>query len=292
MTPTTPFPDTSPSGLSIPDFIRQALAEDIGDGDHTSLSTIPADKQGKALVRVKQDGIIAGLVLADQILNTVDPTVIVKVLSNEGQSVSNGTVVMEVEGAVRSLLMAERLLLNCMQRMSGIATMTRQFVEAVAGTGTIILDTRKTTPNFRLFEKWAVLLGGGQNHRFGLFDMILIKDNHVDAAGGIRPAIRRANDYLRSTGRQLPIEIETRNAAEVEEVLAEGNVQRIMLDNFTTTDLQAAVARIAGRFETEASGGINLQTVRGFAETGVQFISVGALTHSYRSLDISMKILR
>ena len=292
MTPTTPFPDTSPSGLSIPDFIRQALAEDIGDGDHTSLSTIPADKQGKALVRVKQDGIIAGLVLADQILNTVDPTVIVKVLSNEGQSVSNGTVVMEVEGAVRSLLMAERLLLNCMQRMSGIATMTRQFVEAVAGTGAIILDTRKTTPNFRLFEKWAVLLGGGQNHRFGLFDMILIKDNHVDAAGGIRPAIRRANDYLRSTGRQLPIEIETRNAAEVEEVLAEGNVQRIMLDNFTTTDLQDAVARIAGRFETEASGGINLQTVRGFAETGVQFISVGALTHSYRSLDISMKILR
>lgn len=292
MTPTTPFPDTSPSGLSIPDFIRQALAEDIGDGDHTSLSTIPADKQGKALVRVKQDGIIAGLVLADQILNTVDPTVIVKVLSNEGQSVSNGTVVMEVEGAVRSLLMAERLLLNCMQRMSGIATMTRQFVEAVAGTDAIILDTRKTTPNFRLFEKWAVLLGGGQNHRFGLFDMILIKDNHVDAAGGIRPAIRRANDYLRSTGRQLPIEIETRNAAEVEEVLAEGNVQRIMLDNFTTTDLQAAVARIAGRFETEASGGINLQTVRGFAETGVQFISVGALTHSYRSLDISMKILR
>lgn len=292
MTPTTSFPDTSPSGLSIPDFIRQALAEDIGDGDHTSLSTIPADKQGKALVRVKQDGIIAGLVLADQILNTVDPTVIVKVLSNEGQSVSNGTVVMEVEGAVRSLLMAERLLLNCMQRMSGIATMTRQFVEAVAGTGAIILDTRKTTPNFRLFEKWAVLLGGGQNHRFGLYDMILIKDNHVDAAGGIRPAIRRANDYLRSTGRQLPIEIETRNAAEVEEVLAEGNVQRIMLDNFTTTDLQAAVARIAGRFETEASGGINLQTVRGFAETGVQFISVGALTHSYRSLDISMKILR
>ncbi len=292
MTPTPPFPDTSPSGLSIPDFIRQALAEDIGDGDHTSLSTIPADKQGKALVRVKQDGIIAGLVLADQILNTVDPTVIVKVLSNEGQSVSNGTVVMEVEGAVRSLLMAERLLLNCMQRMSGIATMTRQFVEAVAGTDAIILDTRKTTPNFRLFEKWAVLLGGGQNHRFGLYDMILIKDNHVDAAGGIRPAIRRANEYLRSTGRQLPIEIETRNAAEVEEVLAEGNVQRIMLDNFTTTDLQAAVARIAGRFETEASGGINLQTVRGFAETGVQFISVGALTHSYRSLDISMKILR
>ncbi len=292
MTPTTSFPDTSPSGLSIPDFIRQALAEDIGDGDHTSLSTIPADKLGKALVRVKQDGIIAGLVLADQILNTVDPTVIVKVLSNEGQSVSNGTVVMEVEGAVRSLLMAERLLLNCMQRMSGIATMTRQFVEAVAGTGAIILDTRKTTPNFRLFEKWAVLLGGGQNHRFGLYDMILIKDNHVDAAGGIRPAIRRANEYLRSTGRQLPIEIETRNAAEVEEVLAEGNVQRIMLDNFTTTDLQAAVARIAGRFETEASGGINLQTVRGFAETGVQFISVGALTHSYRSLDISMKILR
>lgn len=292
MTPTTPFPDTSPSGLSIPDFIRQALAEDIGDGDHTSLSTIPPDKLGKALVRVKQDGIIAGLVLADQILNTVDPTVIVKVLSNEGQSVSNGTVVMEVEGAVRSLLMAERLLLNCMQRMSGIATMTRQFVEAVAGTGAIILDTRKTTPNFRLFEKWAVLLGGGQNHRFGLYDMILIKDNHVDAAGGIRPAIRRANEYLRSTGRQLPIEIETRNAAEVEEVLAEGNVQRIMLDNFTTTDLQAAVARIAGRFETEASGGINLQTVKGFAETGVQFISVGALTHSYRSLDISMKILR
>jgi nicotinate-nucleotide pyrophosphorylase (carboxylating) len=292
MNTSAPFPEQSQYGLSIPEFIRQALAEDLGDGDHTSLSTIPADKAGKALVRVKEDGIVAGLVLADQILNTVDHSVLVKVLTGEGEAVKQGTVVMEVEGPVRSLLLAERLLLNCMQRMSGIATLTRHFVEAVAGTGAVILDTRKTTPNFRLFEKWAVLLGGGRNHRFGLYDMILIKDNHVDAAGGIRPAIRRANEYLQKTGRKLPIEIETRNADEVEEALSEGNITRIMLDNFPIPDLKAAVQKIGERYETEASGGINLQTVRGYAETGVQFISVGAITHSYRSLDISMKILR
>lgn len=286
------FPASPTFGLSIPEFISQALAEDQGDGDHTSLSTIPAEKQGKAVVRVKEDGIVAGIVLADQILNFVDPAVIVRVLAGEGHAVHQGTVVMEVEGPVRSLLLAERLLLNCMQRMSGIATMTRQYVDTVAGTGAVILDTRKTTPNFRLFEKWAVVLGGGQNHRFGLYDMILIKDNHVDAAGGIRQAIRRANDYLQETGRRLPIEIETRNMTEVDEALLEGGITRIMLDNFSVPELRKAVEVIGDRFETEASGGINLQTVRGYAETGIRYISVGALTHSYRSLDISMKILR
>lgn len=279
-------------GLSVSDFIEKALKEDIGDGDHTSLSTIPADLKGKANVKVKEKGIIAGLVLADQILNKVDSSLIVKVLVNEGSEVNVGDIVMTIEGNVRSLLQAERLLLNCMQRMSGIATLTRQYVDALKGTNTKVLDTRKTTPNFRLFEKWAVQLGGGVNHRFGLYDMILIKDNHVDAAGGIENAIDRANDYLKSTGKALKIEIETRNLDEVNRVLKKGNVDRIMLDNFSPALLKEAILLIGKKFETEASGGITIDTIRSYAESGVDFISVGALTHSHKSLDISMKIVK
>lgn len=277
-------------GLSIPEFIHQALLEDTGDGDHTSLSTIDEKATGLAKVKVKEDGVIAGLVLADQILNQVDSSLKVKVLVSEGAAVKVGDIVMTAEGNVRSLLKAERLLLNCMQRMSGIASLTRKYVDAIAGTNTKVLDTRKTTPNFRVFEKWAVQLGGGVNHRFGLYDMILIKDNHVDAAGGIKPAIEKANAYLKQTGKKLAIEIETRNIKEVMEVLDCGNVQRIMLDNFSPALLKEAVDLIDRRFETEASGGINLKTIRDFALSGVDYISVGALTHSYTSLDISMKI--
>ncbi|HNS11737.1 MAG TPA: carboxylating nicotinate-nucleotide diphosphorylase [Bacteroidia bacterium] len=280
------------AGLSIPEFLKHALDEDQGDGDHTSLSTIEKGARGKALVKVKEDGIIAGLVLADQILNLVDPESRVKVMVSEGAKVTKGDIVMEIESSTRSLLRAERLLLNCMQRMSGIASLTRKYVDAIEGTGTQILDTRKTTPNFRIFEKWAVQIGGGTNHRFGLYDMILIKDNHVDAAGGIIKAIQKANQYLKDTKRELPIEIETRNLEEVREVLKTGGVQRVMLDNFNTELLKEAVELIANKIITEASGGIVLENVRSYALTGVNYISVGALTHSYKSLDISMKLVK
>ncbi|MFN8144928.1 MAG: carboxylating nicotinate-nucleotide diphosphorylase [Bacteroidia bacterium] len=279
-------------GLSISDFIRQALLEDIGDGDHTSLSTIDPDSKGKARVMVKEDGVIAGLVVADQVLNIVDSSLVVKVLVQEGAFVKQKDVVMEIEGSVMSMLKAERLLLNCMQRMSGIASLTKRYVDAVKGTGAKILDTRKTTPNFRLFEKWAVSLGGGVNHRFGLYDMILIKDNHVDASGGIKKALQKANDYLKSNGKELQIEIETRNLDEVKQVLEFGKANRILLDNFTPELMAEAVRLIHKRIETEASGGITLENVRKYAETGVDYISAGALTHSYKSLDISMKIAK
>ncbi len=279
------------SGLTVTEFLKYALYEDQGDGDHTSLSTIGAEANGKAHVKVKEDGIIAGLVVADQILNLVDDRFKVSVKVSEGSRVAIGQIVMEIEGNVRALLRAERLLLNCMQRMSGIATLTRKYVDAIAGTGAEILDTRKTTPNFRIFEKWAVTLGGGRNHRFGLYDMILIKDNHVDAAGGIVQAIQKATKYLQESKRDLQIEIETRNLDEVKAVLNNGGVQRIMLDNFTPEKLKEAVQLISNKFITEASGGIVLENVRQYAETGVNFISVGALTHSYKSLDISMKLV-
>lgn len=279
-------------GLSIKDFIENALREDVGNGDHTSLSTIPESSLGVANVKVKETGIIAGLVLADQILNQVDSTLKVKVLVAEGSQVKPGDIVMNVEGNTRSLLTAERLVLNCMQRMSGIATLTRKFVDELKGTNTKVLDTRKTTPNFRIFEKWAVHLGGGVNHRFGLYDMILIKDNHVDAAGGIENAIERANEYLKQTGKKLKIEIETRSLEEVNRVLKTGKVDRIMLDNFTPALLKEAIELIDKRYETEASGGITIETIRSYAESGVDYISVGALTHSHKSLDISMKIVK
>lgn len=277
-------------GLSIKEFIDKALDEDVGNGDHTSQATIPEDASSKGIVKVKEKGIIAGLVVADQILNQVDPSLMVKVLVGEGTAVMPGDEVIHIEGRTRSLLKAERLLLNCMQRMSGIATKTNALMKMIEGTSARLLDTRKTTPNFRLFEKWAVAIGGGTNHRFGLYDMILIKDNHVDASGGIENAIIRAQDYLKRTGKQLQIEIETRNLDEVGQVLKQGGIQRIMLDNFSNENLIAAVKLISKRFETEASGGITEGTIRSVAETGVDFISVGALTHSYTSLDINMKI--
>lgn len=279
-------------GLSVSDFIRQALLEDTGDGDHTSLSTIGESEQGKAKVMIKETGVVAGLVVADQVLNIVDSSMVVKTLFSEGANVKPGDVVMNVEGSVRSMLKAERLLLNCMQRMSGIASLTRRYVDAVAGTGAVVLDTRKTTPNFRLFEKWAVTLGGGMNHRFGLYDMILIKDNHVDASGGIKEALRKANAYLKEQGKDLKIEIETRNLEEVKQVMDAGGAHRIMLDNFKPEMIREAVELINQKYETEASGGITLDNILEYARTGVNFISVGALTHSYKSLDISMKIVK
>ncbi|MBK9525443.1 MAG: carboxylating nicotinate-nucleotide diphosphorylase [Bacteroidetes bacterium] len=279
-------------GLSVSDFIRQAILEDVGDGDHTSLSTIGPDELGKARVMIKENGVVAGLVVADQVLNIVDSSMRVKTLVAEGASVQNKDIVMEIEGPIRSMLKAERLLLNCMQRMSGIATLTRKYVDAVDGTKAKILDTRKTTPNFRLFEKWAVSLGGGTNHRFGLYDMILIKDNHVDASGGIKAALQKANDYLKKSGKDLKIEIETRNLDEVKDVISAGGADRIMLDNFSPEVMKQAIQLINGKYETEASGGITLENIRDYAATGVNYISVGALTHSYKSLDISMKIVK
>ena len=282
--------DLIPYGLSPDEFIKMALAEDIGDGDQTSLSTVDEGKKSIAKVKVKEDGIIAGIPVAIHILQSVDKTLKVQTYTSDGALVHNGNIVMEIEGNVRSLLQAERLLLNCMQRMSGIATLTRKFVDAVKGTGAEILDTRKTTPNFRHFEKLAVRAGGGINHRFGLYDMILIKDNHVDASGGINNALLKVEEYLLKTGKKLFIEIETRNIAEVEEVMKSNIAKRIMLDNFETADLVKAVKIINKKFETEASGGITLSNVYSYAATGVDYISVGAITHSYKSLDISMKI--
>jgi len=278
-------------GLSVNDFIRKALEEDIGDGDHTSLSTIPADSVSKAVVKAKENGVVAGLVVADQVLNQVDAKIKVKVLVQEGGIVKPGDELIHIEGNTQSLLKAERVLLNCLQRMSGIATKTCALADMIKGTSAKLLDTRKTTPNFRIFEKWAVQIGGGMNHRFGLYDMILIKDNHVDACGGIEKAIESANEYLKRTKRDLKIEIETRSLAEVQKVLNTGNVHRIMLDNFPIQDLKAAVKIISGKYETEASGGITEDNIREIAMTGVNFISVGALTHSFNSLDISMKIV-
>lgn len=278
-------------GLTVDEFIDQALNEDIGDGDHTSLSTIPLDSVGKANVKVKEKGIIAGLEIAQLIFAKVDPKIELKIYTTEGKQVDVGEIMISANGSVRSLLKAERLVLNCMQRMSGIASLTKKYVTELEGTNTKVLDTRKTTPNFRQFEKLAIKIGGGENHRFGLYDMILIKDNHVDAAGGIKNAILRANEYLSKLDKKLEIEIETRNLEEVNEVIALGKVDRIMLDNFSPAELQKAITMIGGKFETEASGGITLETIRSFAMTGVNYISVGALTHSYKSLDISMKIV-
>ncbi len=277
-------------GLTPLEFIKLALEEDTGNGDHTSMSTIDKNKTGTARVRVKEGGIVAGLEIARLILNCVDTSLVTDMRSADGAVVAAGDDLMMITGNVRSLLRAERLLLNCLQRMSGIATLTRQFTEAVKGTQTKILDTRKTTPNFRYFEKLAVRLGGGYNHRIGLYDMILIKDNHVDAAGGIGNALMKAGEYLKNSGMNLQIEIETRNLEEVEEVLKTGIADRIMLDNFEIPVLKEAVKLIGKRFETEASGGIVLGNARDYALTGVDYLSVGALTHSYKSMDISMKI--
>ncbi|MBK6963076.1 MAG: carboxylating nicotinate-nucleotide diphosphorylase [Bacteroidales bacterium] len=275
--------------MTIDEIIDKALAEDIGDGDHTSLSTIPGSAHGKARLLVKQEGVLSGMELARKIFYRLDKRISMHDLLKDGESIVPGNIAFTVEGPSASILMAERLVLNFMQRMSGIATSTSLYVKELSGLKTRVLDTRKTTPLLREIEKLAVLHGGGSNHRFGLYDMILIKDNHVDFAGGIVKAIQAANSYLRDTGRDLKIEIEVRNFDELDLVIETGGVQRIMLDNFTPADLKIAIDRIGGRFETEASGGITLETIRTYAETGVDFISVGALTHHIRSLDLSLK---
>ncbi|MCD8529028.1 MAG: carboxylating nicotinate-nucleotide diphosphorylase [Chitinophagales bacterium] len=274
-----------------------AIQEDLQDpsgiipyGDHSGLSSVPASATKKARALIKQNGIIAGIALAKKIFFKIDKDIFfIKNGFKDGDEVKVGDVVFYVEGKAQSILAAERLVLNFMQRMSGIATLTRQYVNAVQGTGVKVLDTRKTTPNLRYFEKWAVKIGGGQNHRFGLYDMIMIKDNHVDFAGGIEKSIDAANTYLKEKGFKVPIEIETRNLKEVKQVLAHGGVQRIMLDNFSVDEVKEALAIINKQVETEVSGGINLQTIRAYAEAKPDYISVGALTHSYTSLDISLK---
>ncbi|WEA03368.1 carboxylating nicotinate-nucleotide diphosphorylase [Mucilaginibacter sp. SJ] len=273
-------------------FINNALSEDVGDGDHTSLSTIPANATGKAKLLVKDEGILAGVELAAEIFHVVDPSLKLNVFLQDGAPVKYKDIAFEVEGNSRSILTAERLVLNCMQRMSGIATKTRQIVDLLKGTNTKVLDTRKTTPGLRYLEKWAVRIGGGVNHRFGLYDMILIKDNHVDYAGGIRQAIESANQYLTDNGKKLAIEIEVRNLDELEQVLQTGRVNRILLDNFNFDDLRQAVGIIQGRYITEASGGIAIDSIREYADCGVDYISVGALTHSVKSLDLSLKAVK
>ncbi|WP_454801839.1 carboxylating nicotinate-nucleotide diphosphorylase [Mucilaginibacter phyllosphaerae] len=270
-------------------FIVNALSEDVGDGDHTSLSTIETGTQGKAKLLVKDTGILAGVELALEIFREVDPNLKVTVFINDGAEVKPKDVAFEVEGDAQAILKAERLVLNCMQRMSGIATTTHQIVQLLQGTNTKVLDTRKTTPGLRYLEKWAVRIGGGVNHRFGLYDMILIKDNHVDYSGGIRQAIENANKYLADTGKKLAIEIEVRNLEELEQVLQTGHVNRILIDNFNFDDLRQAVSMIKGQYITEASGGITINNIREYADCGVDYISVGALTHSIKSLDLSLK---
>jgi nicotinate-nucleotide pyrophosphorylase (carboxylating) len=273
------------------ELIELALKEDIGDGDHSALSTIPADARGAARLLIKADGVLAGMDLARSIVQRFDPELNLRPFLEDGARVNVGDVAFTLMGPARSILTIERSVLNFMQRMSGIATLTHRYVEAVEGTGCRVLDTRKTTPGMRALEKWAVRIGGGHNHRNGLYDMIMIKDNHADFAGGIPQAIAAAHAYLTMKGMDLPIEVETRNMKEVEQVLVTGGVDRIMLDNFTPEQLKVAVDRIAGRYETEASGGINLSTIRSYAVTGVDMISVGALTHSVPSLDLSLKAL-
>ena len=270
-------------------LIDLAFAEDIGDGDHTTLCCIPETAMGKSHLLIKEEGILAGVEVAKKVFNRFDPTMQVEVLIGDGAHVKVGDVAMVVTGKTRSLLQTERLMLNIMQRMSGIATMTNRYVERLKGTNTRILDTRKTTPGLRMLEKQAVKIGGGVNHRIGLFDMILLKDNHVDFAGGITNAIDRCHAYLQEKGLNLKIEIEVRNFDELNQVLTHGGVNRIMLDNFSVSDTKKAVDIIAGRYETESSGGITYDTIRDYAEQGVDFISVGALTHSVKGLDMSFK---
>lgn len=270
-------------------FIKNAIAEDLGDGDHTSLSTIPAGTTGKAKLLIKEQGILAGVELASEIFNQVDAGLKTEVFLQDGAEVKYGDIALTVEGSTHSILLAERLVLNCMQRMSGIATKTNHIVQLLKGYHTRLLDTRKTTPGLRYLEKWAVRIGGGVNHRIGLYDMILIKDNHVDYAGGIANAITAAREYLADKDKQLEIEIEVRNLEELNQVLEKGMVNRIMLDNFSFADLKTAVELIDGRFITEASGGITEDTIAQYAACKVDYISMGALTHSVKSLDMSLK---
>ena len=270
-------------------LIDLAFAEDIGDGDHTTLCCIPEAAMGKSHLLIKEQGVLAGVELAKKVFNRFDPTMEVEVLINDGAAVKPGDIAMVVTGRIQSLLQTERLMLNIMQRMSGIATMTSKYVARIAGTGAHVLDTRKTTPGLRMIEKQAVKIGGGMNHRIGLFDMILLKDNHVDFSGGIANAINRCHEYLKAKNLDLKIEIEVRNFDELQQVLDCGGVNRIMLDNFTVADTKKAVDIINHRYEVESSGNITIDTIRDYAEQGVDFISVGALTHSVKGLDMSFK---
>ncbi|MBQ2979740.1 MAG: carboxylating nicotinate-nucleotide diphosphorylase [Bacteroidaceae bacterium] len=273
----------------IDELITLAFSEDIGDGDHTTLCCIPDTEMGKQKLLVKEAGVLAGVDMARRVINYFDPELKMTTYIEDGAEVKPGDVAFVVEGRVQSLLQVERTMLNIMQRMSGIATTTRKYVRLLEGTGTRVLDTRKTTPGLRMIEKEAVKIGGGVNHRIGLFDMILLKDNHVDFAGGIENAIVRAKEYLKAKGKDLKIEIEVRNMDELKEVLRVGGVNRIMLDNFSTEMTREAVQLINHRFETESSGGITIDTIRSYAECGVDFVSVGALTHSVKGLDMSFK---
>ena len=270
-------------------LIDLAFAEDIGDGDHTTLCCIPDTAMGKSHLLIKEDGILAGVEVAKRVFARFDPTMQVEVLIGDGAHVKKGDIAMVVTGKVRSLLQTERLMLNIMQRMSGIATMTAKYVERLKGTKTHVLDTRKTTPGMRMLEKQAVKIGGGMNHRIGLFDMILLKDNHVDFGGGIANAINRCHEYLKEKGLDLKIEIEVRNFDELKQAMDCGGINRIMLDNFSVENTKKAVEMVAGKYETESSGGITFDTIRDYAECGVDFISVGALTHSVKGLDMSFK---
>ena len=271
------------------DLIKYWFAEDIGDGDHTSLSCIPETAMGKSRLIIKETGVLAGVEIAKRIFAAFDPELKMAQYLNDGDEVKPGDIAFDVEGKILSLLQTERLMLNIMQRMSGVATVTRKYAKCLEGLKTQVLDTRKTTPGLRLLEKQAVKIGGGTNHRIGLFDMILLKDNHVDFAGGIENAIRRAQDYCKAKGKDLKIEIEVRNFDELNQVLAIGGVNRIMLDNFNIENTKKAVDLIAGRYEVESSGGITFDTLRDYAECGVDFVSVGALTRSVKSLDMSFK---
>lgn len=278
--------------MTIDEIIKCALIEDVQDGDHTSLATIPNEAKGKAQLLVKESGVLAGVEVARKVFQQVDNSIKFTQFLQDGDLVKVGDIAFEVSGKSISLLTAERLALNFMQRMSGIATATNRIVKLIEGTNTRILDTRKTTPNLRLLEKAAVKLGGGENHRMGLYDMIMIKDNHVDFAGGIANAIDATQDYLLKNNKDLKIEIEVRDFDELDQVLNHGKVNRIMLDNFTPTELKKALALINGSYETEASGGITIETIRAYAETGVDYISVGALTHHIKSLDLSLKAIK
>ncbi len=275
--------------MTLNEFLIHAINEDVGSGDHTSLACIPADAQSKAILKVKADGILAGVEEALEVFRLVDAHLETEIYLKDGSPVKVGDTAFTLSGSSQSILKAERLALNIMQRMSGIATLTNKYVKAVEGFSAKILDTRKTTPNFRYFEKKAVRLGGGENHRFALYDMLMIKDNHISYAGGIEQAILRANDYLKVKSLDLKIEIEAGNLNQVAEILKVGKVHRIMLDNFSLEHINEAVKLIARKFETEVSGGVTLETVRDYAATGVDYISVGALTHSYKSLDLSLK---
>lgn len=273
----------------INEIIDRALREDIGDGDHSTLACVPENAIGKAELLVKEDGILAGVELAEMIFHRFDENLKLEIFLKDGTTVKKGDIAFSVSGSSRSILSTERLVLNFMQRMSGIATQTNKIVSLIEGCEAKLLDTRKTTPGIRYMEKWAVRIGGGHNHRFALYDMIMLKDNHIDYAGGIKAAIERSHEYLKNHNKDLKIEIEVRNFAELKEVLEVGRVDRIMLDNFSPDEIKEALKLIPSAYETEASGGITLETIRSYAETGVQYISVGALTHSVKSLDLSLK---